>query len=79
MTMEGDLIRIRTDPTLHTPGTKPLGATETEEVVEEAAEAEEAVVEEAVEEEVTTETKPLKILTPLPGGEPPKNGKSTIS
>ena len=47
--------------------------------MEEAAEAEEAVVEEAVEEEVTTETKPLKILTPLPGGEPPKNGKSTIS
>ena len=47
-------------------------------VVEEAAEAEEEV-EVVVEEEVTAEIKPPKILIPLLGGEPLKNGKSTTS
>ena len=74
---EGDLIQSQTDLTRQTPGTKPLGATEMEEAVEEVTgEAEE---EEEEEEEEIVGIKLPKILTLLRGGEPQRNGKSTTS
>ena len=72
---EEDQIQTRMDLTRQTPGMKPLGAMEMEEVVEEVAEeAEEGV---AVEE--IMETRTPKTLTLLCGGEPQRNGKLITS
>ena len=73
--MEEDWIQTRMDLTRQTPGTKPLGAMEMEEAVEEVAEE----AEEGAAAEEIMETKTPKTLILLCGGEPQRNGKSITS
>ena len=72
---EEDLIQTQTDLTRQTPGTKPLGAMEMEEAVEEVAEE----AEEGAAAEEIMETRTPKTLTLPRGGEPQRNGKLTTS
>ena len=72
---EEDRIQTRTDLTHQTPGTKPLGAMEMEEAVEEVAEE----AEEGAAAEEIMETRTPKTLTLLRGGEPQRNGKLITS
>ena len=76
VTTEEDLIRSQMDLTHQTPGMKPLGATEMEEVVEEVTGEAEEKGEEGEEEEEIVGIRLPKTLTLLPGGEPQRNGKS---
>ena len=81
---EEDLIQIRMDLTHRTPGTNPPGVMEMEEAVEEEAAEEEAAeeaeeMEEGAEEVEITVIRSPRILMPLLGGEPQKNGRSTTN